>query len=159
VALGLQYLHEKNVVYGDLKAINILVTLSRRACIADFGLSSISNALTLRFTHSTPKAPGGTVRYQAPELFQGEISNQFGSDVYAFACVCYEILTGRVPFRELPNDVAVVFRVANGKRPSRPTSCSGNTAFDSLWELLQNCWDGRPSMRPTAPQVVERLVG
>jgi hypothetical protein len=38
-------------------------------------------------------------------------------------------------------------------------SCSGTTALDSLWELLQNCWEGKAEMRPTAPQIVERLVG
>ncbi|KAF7369146.1 Protein kinase domain-containing protein [Mycena venus] len=91
VALGLQYLHQQNIVHGDLKAVNILVTPARRACIADFGLSSIVNAWTFRFTHSTPNVYGGTTRYQAPELFRGETKNHFGSDVYAFACVCYEV--------------------------------------------------------------------
>jgi serine/threonine protein kinase len=46
--------------------------------------------MTLRFTHSTTTVRGGTARYQAPELFQGE-SQHYGSDVYAFACVCYEV--------------------------------------------------------------------
>ncbi|KAJ6592819.1 kinase-like domain-containing protein, partial [Mycena capillaripes] len=87
VALGLEYLHDQNVVHGDLKAINILVTQSRRACIADFGLSSIANTMTLRFTHSTAHVRGGTARYQAPEIIQGGSLNHFGSDVYAFACV------------------------------------------------------------------------
>ncbi|KAJ7904821.1 kinase-like domain-containing protein [Mycena leptocephala] len=110
LALGLQYLHQKNIVHGDLKALNILVTPSRRACITDFGLSSIANAMTLRFTHSTTTVRGGTARYQAPELFQGE-SQHYGSDVYAFACVCYEIMTGKVPFHDLPNDMAVMFKL------------------------------------------------
>ncbi|KAJ7678058.1 kinase-like domain-containing protein [Mycena polygramma] len=157
VALGLQYLHEQNVVHGDLKAINILVTPSRRACIADFGLSSIANAMTLQFTHSTVYARGGTARYQSPELLRGESQN-FGSDVYAFACVCYEILTGKVPFHEFLNDMAVILQVIEGKRASRPVSCSGTEVLDRLWELLQACWEEKAEMRPTAPQVVERLV-
>ncbi|KAJ6551288.1 kinase-like domain-containing protein, partial [Mycena capillaripes] len=152
VALGLQYLHEQNVVHGDLKAINILVTPSRRACIADFGLSSIANAMTLRFTHSTVYARGGTVRYQSPELLRGE-SQHFGSDVYAFACVCYEIMTGKVPFHEFLNDMAVILQVVEGKRPSRSPSCSGTTELDNLWMLLQNCWESNTEMRPTAPQI------
>ncbi|KAJ7845457.1 kinase-like domain-containing protein, partial [Mycena leptocephala] len=70
---GLQYLHEQNVVHGDLKGLNILVTPSGRACIADFGLSSIANAMTMRFTHSTANTGAGTARYQAPELLQGKV--------------------------------------------------------------------------------------
>ncbi|KAJ7831167.1 kinase-like domain-containing protein, partial [Mycena leptocephala] len=158
VALGLYYLHQENVIHGDLKALNILVTPLGKACIADFGVSSITHAMPLLFTTSTGNGRGGTARYQAPELFQGG-QNHFGSDIYAFACVCYEIMSGTIPFPELPNDTAVMFAVIEGKRPLRPMSCTGTTVLDSLWELLNNCWEGRANMRPTAPQIVERLEG
>ncbi|KAJ7873721.1 kinase-like domain-containing protein, partial [Mycena leptocephala] len=158
VALGLQYLHKENVIHGDLKALNILVTPSGKACIADFGVSSITHAMTLLFTTSTANGRGGTARYQAPELFRGG-QNHFGSDVYAFACVCYEIMSGTIPFPELRQDTAVIFAVIEGKRPLQPMSCTGTTVLDSLWELLNNCWEGRAKMRPTAPQIVERLKG
>ncbi|KAJ7113484.1 kinase-like domain-containing protein [Mycena epipterygia] len=156
VALGMEYLHESHMVHGDLKPLNILVTPSRRACIADFGLASITDAMTVRFTHSTVSSRGGTGRYLAPELVQGDKAH-FGSDVYAFACVCYEILTGKVPFHELPNDMAVMFKVVEGRWPSQPSSCSGTVALDSLWGLLQDCWKETPDRRPTAVQIVERL--
>ncbi|KAF8201272.1 kinase-like domain-containing protein [Mycena galopus ATCC 62051] len=158
VALGLRYLHEQNVVHGDLKGINILVAPSRKACIADFGLSSIADVMTLRFTHSTSYVQGGTARYQAPELLRGE-SRHYGSDVYAFACVCYEILTGLIPFHEMPNDVAVILKVVEGKRPSQPVLCSETTTLGSLWKLIQDCWEEKADLRPTAPQIVDRLVG
>ncbi|KAJ7113567.1 kinase-like domain-containing protein [Mycena epipterygia] len=156
VALGLEYLHENHVVHGDLKALNILVTPSHKACIADFGLASIADAMTVRFTHSTVSSRGGTGRYLAPELFRGDKAH-FGSDVYAFACVCHEILTGKVPFHEFLNDMTVMFHVLDGKRPSQPNSCSGTAALDGLWELLQDCWKEKPDQRPTAVQIVERL--
>ncbi|KAJ7191543.1 kinase-like domain-containing protein [Mycena pura] len=161
VALGLEYLHEQRIVHGDLKGINILVTPSQRACIADFGLSSIVNAMTLRLTTSTAPTNRGTARYQAPELFQlgdEETSKTFESDVYAFACVCYEILTGMFPFYEFANDLKIMFAVSAGKRPSRSVSCSGTIALDALWELLQRCWDGQVKVRPTAAKIVEQLV-
>lgn len=69
------------------------------------------------------------------------------------------MLTGKVPFHELPNDMTVMFSVAEGKCPSQPLSCSGTTGLESLWELLQNCWEGKAEMRPAAPQIVQRLVG
>ncbi|KAF8178967.1 kinase-like domain-containing protein, partial [Mycena galopus ATCC 62051] len=157
VALGLKYLHEQSIVHGDLKGYNILVTPSRRACIADFGLSSIVNAVTVGFTHSTANAQAGTARYQAPELFQDEspTRNHYGSDIYAFGC----ILTGKFPFHELKNDMAVMMAVARGRRPARPESSSGITTPDSLWELVENCWETEATIRPTAFQIVERLTG
>ncbi|KAF8218343.1 hypothetical protein K438DRAFT_1557721, partial [Mycena galopus ATCC 62051] len=80
-------------------------------------------------------------------------------DIYAFACVCHEINTGKVPFHELQNDMAVMMKVAGGHRPPRPKSCSGTPALDALWELMQNCWDEKPEMRPTASGIVKRLAG
>ncbi|KAJ7697963.1 kinase-like domain-containing protein [Mycena olivaceomarginata] len=138
---------------------NILVMPSGRACIADFGLSIIANTMTLRFATSTSHARGGTARYQAPELFREETLRTFESDIYGFACVCYEILTGKVPFHESKNDMKIILDVISGKRPSRPLLCTGTVALDSLWNLLQKCWDGEAKNRLTAPQIVAQLVG
>ncbi|KAJ7934310.1 kinase-like domain-containing protein, partial [Mycena leptocephala] len=153
------YLHEKGVVHGDLKGLNILVTPSGKACIADFGVSTIANAMTMQFTQSTANSRAGTARYQAPELLRGERRNHFGSDVYALACVCYEIMAEKIPFYDLPNDMTVMFKVLEGKRPLRPMSWSGTTAFDDFWGLMESYWEGKAEMCSTASQIVERLIG
>ncbi|KAF7360269.1 Protein kinase domain-containing protein [Mycena venus] len=156
VAMGLEYLHGKHVVHGDLKGMNILVTPSRRACVADFGLSSIVDAMTLRFTNSTGSPRGGTGRYQAPELLSTDVPNHYGSDVYAFGCVCYEMLTGKAPFFEIPRDVTVIIKVLEGLRPSRPETIPIN---DNLWSLLQDCWKEKSCDRPNVSQIIKQLVG
>jgi serine/threonine protein kinase len=132
--------------------------------------------MTMQFTHSTANARAVTARYQAPELFRGESQNHFGSDVYAFACVCYEvsqsvlpceswydiiseIMAEKVPFYDLPNDMTVMYKVLEGKRPLRPMSWSGTRALDNVWGLMENCWEEKAEMRPTASQIVERLIG
>ncbi|KAJ7919572.1 kinase-like domain-containing protein [Mycena leptocephala] len=153
IATGLEYLHSKHVVHGDLKAANILVTPSGRACITDFGLSSIVDELSLKMTCSSHSGRAGTVRYQAPELLSNDSSNHFGSDVYAFACVCYEILTGKVPFFEVSNEAAVIFKVMEGGRPSRLETISP----EELWVLLDNCWQRKADKRPTMTTILRRL--
>ncbi|KAJ7730312.1 kinase-like domain-containing protein, partial [Mycena metata] len=157
VALGLRDLHDKGIVHGDLTGTNILVAPSHRACIADFGLSSIITAISSLQLRNSSKRPHGTLRYQAPELFQGK-HNDLCSDIYAFGCVVFELMTEEPPFSEL-GDGAVINAVLGGRRPSRPTLCSGTASLDSLWNLLQNCWEELPEMRPTAAQIVERLMG
>ncbi|KAJ6554032.1 kinase-like domain-containing protein, partial [Mycena vulgaris] len=44
IAQGMQYLHSKNIVHGDLRGANILITHEWSACLADFGLTSFSDA-------------------------------------------------------------------------------------------------------------------
>ncbi|KAJ7125797.1 kinase-like domain-containing protein, partial [Mycena crocata] len=57
VVLGLQHLHDRNIVHGDLKADNIFITPSMRPCIADFGLSSIiSTVSSAQLTNSSKRA-------------------------------------------------------------------------------------------------------
>ncbi|KAJ7186086.1 kinase-like domain-containing protein [Mycena filopes] len=154
-ATGLQYLHRENIVHGDLKTANILVTPSGRACIADFGLSSIVGVLSLNTTLSSRSGQPGTLRYQAPELLSDQRPNHFGSDVYAFACLCYEILSGKPPFFDIHNEVAIILKVVEGGRPS-PLE---GVFSANLWLLLEDCWTTSPDKRPTMTVVIQRLVG
>ncbi|KAJ7224779.1 kinase-like domain-containing protein [Mycena rebaudengoi] len=92
VAQGLEYLHSRNVVHGDLRGANILITQDWSACLADFGLTSFTD--TTAATTTSHRA--GTVRWMAPELiapdrFGIQFRRTTASDVYAFACVCLEV--------------------------------------------------------------------
>lgn len=127
--------------------------------------------MSLQFTQSTDSLRGGTPRYQAPELLSGASANHFGSDVYGFACVCYEvcsysylfpshlygllrqILTGKVPFFELNNEIMVGIKVIGGDRPSKPKTLSP----EDIWALLEACWGQNSESRPTMTDVLQRL--
>ncbi|EDR06697.1 uncharacterized protein LACBIDRAFT_299795 [Laccaria bicolor S238N-H82] len=161
VAAGVLYLHQKvKIVHGDLKGVNILVTESGKACLADFGLSNHVDAEILTWTSESSANTGRTVRWQAPELFNpenGKSKSTKETDVYAFSCVCYEIFTCQVPFHEIPRDFTVMMKVMEGKRPSRPAKNSvpfvewGLT--DSMWRLMEQCWDRDPKNRPTMSSI------
>ncbi|KAJ7126300.1 kinase-like domain-containing protein [Mycena epipterygia] len=154
VAMGLEYLHTQQIVHGDLKATNILVTPAGRACIADFGISTIVDTESNDPPGTSP-VQHGTLRYQAPEILLGERKTHYGSDVYAFACACYEILTGNIPFFEVSRESLVMFQVINGERPSKPEA----TVCDPiLWILFQDCWQQDPDIRPSTQQIIYRLV-
>ncbi|KAG6814687.1 hypothetical protein H0H93_012588, partial [Arthromyces matolae] len=88
VARGLHYLHSIGVIHGDIKAANVLVDEAGRGRLADFGISSIWDPHIMAWTTQTAAASrGGSVRWQAPELFDPEgdeiIPNTFQSDIYA----------------------------------------------------------------------------
>ncbi|KAJ8083207.1 hypothetical protein PM082_009079 [Marasmius tenuissimus] len=155
VAAGLAYLHGGKVVHGDLKGLNILITPEGRACITDFGLSRIADTLALKLTTSSAR-PAGTARWLSQEILQGGSGPTKESDVYAFACVCYEIYTALPPFHELTNDAAVIFHVVVSKKcPARPVEVS--ELDDGMWNIMEACWSADPTFRPNAAKVLARI--
>lgn len=166
VAQGLAYLHVNGIIHGDLKGRNILVDNEGRARLADFGISSVSDSKIPAWTsHSSAASTGGSVRWQAPELFDVEndqaVSNSVASDVYAWSCVCYEIFSGDVPFATIQRDTAVMLQVKFGARPARPSDSSPSWSkwglTESIWSLMQDCWQEDPTMRPTVYQIIGQL--
>ncbi|EDR08211.1 uncharacterized protein LACBIDRAFT_297628 [Laccaria bicolor S238N-H82] len=94
IVLGIQFLHQNQVIHGDLKGLNVLVNRSGRGCLADFGLANLvdENIPSWTSTETTGHQNGGTLRWQAPELIsEGLAKATPASDIYSFACVCYEV--------------------------------------------------------------------
>ncbi|KAF8155115.1 kinase-like domain-containing protein [Mycena galopus ATCC 62051] len=103
IAQGIEYLHSRNIVHGDLKGANILINDDWTACLADFGLSAFTDVTSMR--SSTQRA--GSAYWMAPELIDPDRFNcKFvrtpATDVYAFACVCVELYTGRLHHEMCP---------------------------------------------------------
>ncbi|KAJ8076276.1 hypothetical protein PM082_000695 [Marasmius tenuissimus] len=155
VARGLSHLHNMKVIHGDLKGANVLITRDLRARISDFGLSRISDTQRL-FSLQTYHL-SGTTRWLAPELlrYSARCVATKESDVYAYACVCYEIFVGRCPFHDLPEPAVICAVLIDEQRPSRPQGLP--ELQDSMWDVMVRCWDTRPSSRPTMTDVLEEL--
>ncbi|KAJ6529772.1 kinase-like domain-containing protein [Mycena capillaripes] len=158
-ARGLAYLHTQNIVHGDLRGTNILISDDNSACLSDFGLaSSVDDTDSTMLTSSSNHA--GSVRWFAPELISPEA---FGcarfirtpaSDVYAYGCVCLELYTGSPPFSDVQPEVAAMLRVIQGERPQRPAGLS-----EDLWNLVSTAWAADRHTRPTIHDIRSRECG
>ncbi len=110
VASALDAAHENGLVHRDVKPGNILVARGtdsdhpEHAYLTDFGLTKKSLSLT-GFT--TVGQFVGTLDYVAPEQISGKPVDA-RCDVYGFACVVYECLTGHPPFRR-DEDMALLW--------------------------------------------------
>ncbi|KAF9256685.1 kinase-like protein, partial [Marasmius fiardii PR-910] len=151
ITSGLSYLHSKETVHGDLKSGNILMKPDGRACIADFGLSRVRDSSSTPCLTSTTSAVNYTLRYTSPELLSGESRSTPLSDIYAFGCVCYEIFSGSVPWKDLKEDAQVIMAVVvREERLPRPESSSLN---DEMWNIMTECWNHVPETRPSASDI------
>ena len=93
-ALGLQHAFQHNIIHGDIKPGNLLVTGDGTVKLTDFGLA--------RHLHMTPQSAAGgefygTPEYLSPEVAQGQLGDQ-RSDIYSLGITLYYMLTGQRPF-------------------------------------------------------------
>ncbi|THH30906.1 hypothetical protein EUX98_g3293 [Antrodiella citrinella] len=160
VALGLDYLHEQNIVHGNLHGGNILIDKLDNARLTDFGLGEMIAYVTPLNLNHAPKLSGFS--HRAPEL---HYPHAFGrdpyrptpsSDVYAFACTAVELYTDKPPFSDL-SPYRISTKVVNGERPRRPLTAEGVVMSNSLWHLTQQCWVQYPKDRPPVKNVVRDM--
>ncbi|EKM78812.1 hypothetical protein AGABI1DRAFT_41025 [Agaricus bisporus var. burnettii JB137-S8] len=164
ITAGLQYLHQSDIVHGDLKAKNILVSSNGRALIADFGISRILVSTKLASTQLS----SGTMRWMAPELLIDDEENcptvTLKSDIWSLGCVYYEIFTRKIPFHHCASDARLFsVRLDSKAIPHRPTDESEvDIVSDDMWRLMKKCWDSEPCSRPNCNDVhafVNDLLG
>ncbi len=112
VAEALQYAHEQGIVHRDIKPSNLLLDTQGTVWITDFGLAKSESTGEL----TVPGDLLGTLRYMAPERFQGQADPR--SDVYSLGLTLYEMVTLRPAFAAVER-VQLIERMLHDE-PPRP---------------------------------------
>jgi len=103
-----EYLHDKMIVYRDLKPENLMLDSVGYIKVVDFGFAKVVKTRTYTLC--------GTPEYLAPELVTGRGHNK-GVDYWAFGVLIYEMVTGYSPFAgpETPEQSVIVRNILRGK--------------------------------------------
>ncbi len=145
---GLQHAHDAGIVHRDLKPTNVLIHQDGRAMLADFGLARGAG----QPTHLTTIGLAiGTPGYMAPEQVMGHDVDK-RADIYAMGVLCFEMLTGRLPYTG-SNRMEVAYATVNTPIPSA-VKINPNLP-DELDVLLAKVLAKDPGQRP---QTVRELL-
>ncbi len=150
IAGGLTKAHAAGIVHRDLKPENMMVTEDGLVKILDFGLAKLipqgsdvdpEMATVTRATRQGTLL--GTVQYMSPEQAAGRAVD-YRSDQFSFGSILYEMLTGRLAFREetVPQTLTAIM-----KDEPEPISKLNDEAPDQLLAIVERCLAKEPDKR------------
>ncbi|KAL5201272.1 hypothetical protein ABZP36_035626 [Zizania latifolia] len=144
---GLEYLHNNAIIHRDIKGANILV--DNKGCIklADFGASKQVAKLA---TITAAKTMKGTPHWMAPEVIVGS-GHTFSADIWSVGCTVIEMATGKPPWSQQYQEVALLFHVGTTKsHPPIPEHVSPEAK-----DFLLKCLQKEPELRSTASDLLK----
>jgi len=146
---------DRPIIHNDLKSMNLLVptVLPAEAILIDFSHAYFADYLP-PFITDKKQDPVGTAKYMAPEKWDGDYSNGFKSDVFAFGVMAYYACTGKHPFE---GEQAQIEKQIRETTPPSPIQL-GSDVLRNTSVIIMSCLEKKPEQRPTMEHIAQCYV-
>ena len=157
---GLGAAEQHGIVHRDLKPENLMVSASGSVKIADFGIARATQAADTGSFQTATGTTVGTPPYMAPEQAMGK-GKEVGpwTDLYSVGCMSYELFTGKPPFYDADEPLAILLRHITEQLPPA-AEVAGVDPDISAWieRLTAKERAGRPESATAAWEELEEIL-
>lgn len=152
ICRALEAAHRLNLIHRDVKPHNILITFDGRVKVTDFGIARAAATASLTQTGTVI----GSVHYASPEQVRGEPVGT-SSDIYSLGVLCYEMVTGTVPFTG-DSPVSIALKHLQ-EQPKPPRQINPNVPADFERIILRAMAKTEEQRYPSATVMLRDLRG
>lgn len=164
ICSAMDYAHSQNIIHRDLKPENIILLRKTKtnsaggaheesesqiyAKVVDFGLCKLSDSETDSTNLTRGGFLTGTPAYMAPEQCMGKVADK-RVDIYAFACILFEMLSGKTPFTAC-TAAELLYKHINEKPliiPKETSSKESQRAHSQMLRIIDRCLHKDPDLR------------